>query len=163
MAAITADYYSDELTSVRAEGNAKLKPNELQGRVRMARFSFTTDDTLGLVDGENVFACVLPKGARVLGGVIKGEAMGGTADIDIGLAGADGNGYIDDDNSVADDDDLFLAGGDVDAAFNLTFADTIARNYGYELAKECYLVVTAETGNWTTDKDVVGHVEYVVD
>jgi len=165
MAAITATYYSVELALVRAAGNEKLKPNQLQGRIRIARFSYETVETDGLADGETVFACKLPKGARVMGGVIKGEAMGGTAAVDIGAAGADGSGLIDDTvgATVADDDDLFLAAGDVSSAFNLTFADTIARNYGYETLKEIYLVLTAETAAWAAEKDLVGHVEYVVD
>lgn len=160
--AITIEDYSDQLDTIIPEGNSKLKPNERHGRVRIARFTFTVPAG-DLADGSNVAACILPTGARILGGVIKGEALGNSSTVDIGLMGRDLNGYYDAAGSLADDDDAFLAAGSTNAAFNLTFADTIARNYGLELDKECYLVLTVESGDWDAGQDIVGHVEYVVD
>ena len=165
MAAITAEYYGAEQTQVRAEGHAPIKPNELHGRQRIARFTLNTNThgASGIADGSNVFVAKLPKGARILIGKLKFEAMGGTAALDVGLAAADGSGFIDAAGTVADDDDLFGAAIDVSGAGEAVFADTIAQNYGYELEKECYLVLTAETDNWADDKDLIGHIEYVVD
>lgn len=160
--AITADLYSIELTQVRAVGNAPIAPNEMHGRMRMARFTFNT--VLGVTDGNNIAACIIPKGARILRIFLAWEAMGGTADLDVGLMGNDGSGYISADNSTtADDDDMFAAALDIDGAGEDTVAATIAENYGYETEKECLLVLTAEAGNWAADKDIIGHVEYVVD
>ena len=160
--AITINYYGTEMTQVRAQGNAPLKPNELNGRVRIARFNFTVPSG-DAADGSNVAVIVLPKGARIMGGVVKGEALGNSSVMDVGLRGNDGSGFINTDNDVADDDDFFLAAGATNGAFNLTFADTTARNYGYELQKECQLVLTADTGAWDPGQDIVGHVEFVVD
>jgi len=161
--AITIDLKGIEYTLATAVGHTPIAPNQMGGRVRMAYFTYTTPATTGVTDGQNIGMCVIPKGARVLGGKIIGEAMAGSAAVDIGLAGNDGSGYIDAAGSVEDDDDLFLAAGDVSSAFALTFADTIARNYGYETEKEVILVATAETDDWAAEKDVYGHVEYVVD
>ena len=163
MAAIPADDYSNELDQVRAPGHEPLKPNEEHGRVRFGRFTFETPETTGTTDGTNIFVYRLPKGARVLEIFMAWEAMGTTAACDVGLAGADGSGYIDADDSVADDDDLFAAAIDVSSAGENICADTIAQNYGYELGKECYLVLTAETANWAAEKDMIGHVLFVVD
>lgn len=161
--AILVELYSDELTQVRAEGHELLKPNEMHGRVRMCRFSYTTPATVGVVDGQNIAMCILPKGARILEVFAAFEAMGGSAALDIGLMAKDGSGYIDEDDSVADDDDLLGAAISVVSAGETIAADTIAQNYGYEIGKECYLVFTAETGNWAAEKDIVGHVLYVLD
>jgi len=162
VAAITFEDYSDQMDTVLAEGGGKLKPDEQHGRVRMTRFTFTvpTGDT---ADGSNIAVAILPKGARILGGLIKGEALGNSSTVDIGLAGRDGNGYYDDPAVNADSDEFFLAAGATNGAFNLTFAATIALGYGYLLTKECYLVITTETGAWDAGQDIVGHVEYVVD
>lgn len=164
MAAITFEYSSVELTKVEAVGHALLKPNEMHGRLRMCRFTFDTGSG-AVSDGENIKLCVLPKGARVLEIFIAFEAMGGSAAVDIGLAGKDGNGFIDDTkgSTVDDDDDLFAAAISVVSAGEAIVADTIAQNYGYETLKEVYLVATAETDDWAANKDFIGHVVYVLD
>lgn len=161
--AITADLYSSELTQVRAPGNAPIAPNEMHGRMRIARFTYETPVTTGVVDGQNIAACILPKGARVLRIFLAWEDMGTGVAVDVGLMGNDGSGFIDAANSVADDDALFAAAVDLATAGETTVADTIAENYGYETEKECLLVLTAETGDWDAEQDIIGHVEYVVD
>jgi len=160
---ISIDLKGVEYTLATAVGHTPVAPNQMGGRVRMAYFTYTTPATTGVTDGQNIGVAVIPKGARILGGKLECEAMGTTAAVDIGLKGNDNTGYIDADDSVADDDDLFLAAGDISSAASLTFADTIARNYGYETEKEVVLVLTAETANWAAEKDLYGHIEYVVD
>ena len=158
----SADYDGVEIAQVRAVGHAPIKPNEMYGRMRSTRFTFNTG--AGVTDGEAIVAAILPKGARVLRIFTAFEDMGGSAAVDVGLFGNDGSGYISADNSTtADDDDLFAAALDISSAGEATIADTIAQNYGYELEKECALVLTAESDDWAADKDIIGHVEYVVD
>ena len=158
------DSYSTELTAIRAEGNGKLKPNEFQGRVRIARFSYIVP-VGGEADDNHIALCRLPNGARIMGGVFKTSDMGASSEaVDIGLRGLDGSGYISaDDSTDADDDDKFLAAGAVDDISNLAFAHTVALGYGYELEKDCHLVATVETDAWAAAGTVVGHVEYVLD
>ena len=162
MAAITFEDYSDQIDTVLAEGNSKLKPCDQGGRVRMVYFTHTVP-VGDQADGNNLAVAILPAGARLLGGAIHGEALGNGSTVDIGLAGKDANGYYDLLKTLADDDDILLAAGSTANAFDLTFADTIARGYGYLLTKECYLVLTVETGKWDAGQDIVGHLEYVVD
>ena len=160
--ALTVDSNGIEYAVELAQGNSKIKPNQLEGRVRIGRFSYTIptgDEAIA----SNVALVRLPKGARIIEGKIKGEAMGNSSTVDIGLMGADGSGFINADGDVADDVDFFLDGGDVNAAFNLDFAATIALNYGYELEKNCILLATPVVGAWDAGQDLVGHVKYVVD
>jgi len=163
--AITIDQYSQELTTVRAEGNSKLAPNVDGGRMRIKHFNHNTNDdgVSGDADGQNIALCKIPKGARVLEVFLAFEAMGGSSVLDLGLAGTDGSGFIDEADTVADDDDLFAAALSVVSAGEAVVADTIAQNYAYETDKEVYLVATVETDAWDADKDLTGHVVYVVD
>lgn len=162
MAAITIDLKSVEVTKQTGTDYQPLKPNELHGRVRIARFSYTTPASVGVTDGQNIALCRLPKGARVIGAFMEFEAMGTGADLDLGLMAVDGTGVIDED-ATSDSETFFADGLDVAAAGNLHTDEILATNYGYELQKECYVVATADTANWDAEKDLVGHIEYVVD
>ena len=158
---MTPDILSNELTAVAGDqGHIGLKPNELHGRVRMARFSLNTgagatvDDTVGL--------CRLPKNARIIEIFAAFEAMGTSATVDLGLAGNDGSDEIA--AGVDDDFDMLASVVSVAAAgSSYAFANTIALGYGYELQKECLLVATVKGANWAADKELAGHVLYVTD
>jgi hypothetical protein len=160
MAAITIDLKSNEVTKQTGTDFQPLKPNELHGRVRMARFSFNTG--AGSTEGENIALVRLPKGARVLRAYLTFEAMGAGATLDVGLMAVDGTGEIDDD-ATSDSETFFATDLDVSAAGALTDDEVLETNYGYELQKECYVVGTVDGANWAADKDLIGHVEYVVD
>lgn len=163
MAQTVADFYSDEIAQSEngTNGSDPLKPNEYYGRVRMARFSFTSSTDMD--DGEDIFLCKLPKGARIIDGAFLCGGLGAGCQVDIGLAGADASGYIDYDNSVSDDVAKFLSNGDVAAAGKDSFAQTLALGYGYELTKDCYLTATVEAVDWDGSIAVAGHVLFVVD
>lgn len=164
MAKITPDVYSVEQAAVSPQvvGNAKLQPNQYEGRLRIARFTYDTDTDR--TQNHHVGLAVLPKGARVIGGFVAFGAMGAGATMGIGLAGNDDSGYIDADNSVSDVATHFLNALDVSAAgVTETLARTVALNYGYELEKECKLVMKMTGAQWAADKQVYGHVEYIVD
>lgn len=158
-----ADYNSVEIAQVEGVGHDPLKPHEQHGRMRIVRFSFTTDASLGLVDGEKITACILPSGARIMEIYMVHGAMGGSGRVDIGVEGKDGSGFIDAAGSVADDDDLFGINISLVSAGELSAANTVALEYGYVTEKALYLTLTAETGNWTTSIPLEGHVVYVLD
>jgi hypothetical protein len=127
-----------------------LNTNELAGRVRVAYFSFTVPTATAAVN-DTIDLTTLPKGARILRGHAAWEAMssaGGTAQVQIGVSGT-ANKYLDTTS--------------VDAAGSSAFADTVALNYGEELAAETTLVAKVLGEAWAADKKFVGHVLYVVD
>lgn len=156
------DFLSAELTTVDSQSSDKLKPNELEGRVRQARFSFTTP-AAGVAIGENVALTTLPAGARLVSAKFLHGAMGAAALADIGIFGADGTGFIDVAGTIADDPDRYAKDIDVAAAGEFVFADTVAQNYGDETAKEVHVVTTARIAAWDPAIALEGHVLYVVD
>lgn len=159
---MTADSYTTQAAKIVGVDYAMLSTNEHHGRRRASYFSYTVP-TGGEADDNHVFAALLPEGARILGGEFICDGAGTGAQVDIGLAGFDGSGYIDKALTVEDDDDLLGAAIDIAAAGRDTFAGTIAQNYGYVLDKPCWLVLTVENAGWTEEKVIKGSVEYVVD
>lgn len=159
MPATVIDRYGSELTQVNPPNYAPLKPNEYEGRVRIARWSvvFTTDAA-----GTDVALHVLPKNARVINGTFYVSASTGTATLAIGLMGKDGSGFIDAANTVSDLVTFFLAAAAVTVLTEQRYANTLALNYGYETEKECYVTLTTGTAAMA-GQTVRGHTLYVVD
>ena len=164
MALTARDYYSVEVAqSENGASVAPLAPNQLHGRVRMARFSFVSPvgDT---AVGKNVILCRLPKGARILSGKIVSDTSGGK--VSVGLSGANGNALIDDTaGATVADAPAFLAAAatDISGTVMQSFGITVALGYGYVLKKDCFLTMTVDTAALTAAKTVQGHVEYVID
>lgn len=162
---------SEQLLKVEGLTYQPLKSNESEGRVRQKYWNFnTTDDLDGatLADGDNIKLVKLLKGTRIMLGKVWFEAMGANMTADIGLEGADGSGYIDADDSVADDPNFFTTAAiDVSGAGEADFAALQEDNIGYELTKDCYLTVntvdSVGSNPWAADKDFDGFVWYVLD
>ena len=153
---ISLDSKGTEFTLADAAGHSPVNGKNWGTPIRKAFFSYTVPAG-GEADGNNVGVVKgLPKGAILLGGKIAHDGLGNA--VDIGLRGTDGSG--DYDGSTADDDDFLAAASSVASAGESVFGNTIARNYGYELLKDCDLVLTVETGAWTAAKVVKGHIEY---
>lgn len=158
------DYYSAEVAQAEnGQTSDPLQPNELSGRIRIARFTLTVPAAT-IVATKNVIACKLPKGARILGITVMTDGLVTAGDMDIGLSGADGSGYIGI-GATADDDNMFADALDVAAAGAVYGANTLALGYGYELLKDCYVTLTNpdSAATWAAGKLIAGHVEYVVD
>lgn len=98
MAATTINNYGVEL-SQGPPGNtptyAPLRPNQKDGRLRVQMFTYK-----GVSDasGQNIALLKIPKGARLLDLCLAVSSTLGSATLAFGLAGANGNGYIDDAN-----------------------------------------------------------------
>ena len=145
-----ATHKSDQITNIEAVPVAPLKANEHYGRQRMSFFTFTVPTGNAAVN-DVVRLCKLPKGARILGGAIAFEAMStgaGDASVQLGVTGTATK---------------YLGTTSVDAAGKATFADTIALNYGEELAAATELIATVITEAWAAGKKLYGHVKFVVD
>src|SRR5437879_1293410 len=85
-----ANFYSDQLTNLEQTTPPVMsKPHELAGRVRIARFSYTTPSASAPGVGDIVAFTKLPIGAVVVDGALVWEALssaGGTAGADWSLA-----------------------------------------------------------------------------
>jgi len=160
--ALTADSYTTQGDKIASLSYEMLRPYDHHGRRRVVYFDYTVP-TGGEADDNHVFACKLPAGARILGGEFVTDGLGTGAQVDVGLAGFDGSGYIDAAGTVADDDDLLGAALDVAAAGNDQFAKTIAQNYGYLTEKPVWVVLTVENAAWDAAAQIAGSVEYVID
>jgi hypothetical protein len=167
---LTLDLYGTEMTAFRSPSYDPHEPHLYYGRVRRSEFNFNTGagvDVSAYSGTARIGLAIIPVLAKIFYGVYQHEAMGTNADLDLGLAGNDGSGYLSKDNSTtADDYDLFVDGDDVAAAGQDSFASLFNGDlnpmYG-PLEKECVLVATALTADWAADKDLLGEVFFVVD
>lgn len=158
--AITIDSYGTQATDASAVGHSPVNGRDWGSGVRRIWFDYTVP-TGGEADGNNVAAVLnLPKGARLVGGIVKTTACGTNADLDVGLRGSDGDGTYDGTN--ADDDDFLAAGLDVDSISSNEFGNTIALNFGYVLLKECDLILTVETAAWDAAAVLKGYIDILV-
>lgn len=159
MAATVLDGYSTEQAQIQPPTYAPLKPNQYEGRIRCAFFSkvFTTEAV-----ATDLALCVIPKGARILGGQLCFSASTGTATIAIGIMDKAGSGFIDAALSVSDNIAFFLAAAAITVTTMQEFGATQALNYGYETEKEVYVTLTTGTAVMAA-QTLKGFVRYVVD
>ncbi len=161
----TYDYQSVEIAASdsAAQNYAPSKANQTYGRVRRSMFTYAFLATESAND--LVHLAKIPIGARMWGGVIASPDLGTTFTIDIGLAGADGSGYIDADNSVADDPNFFttaaLDPGAGAGAFD--FGKLAVDNPGYETEKATDLYLKIVTTGTPSAGTITGYVDYTVD
>ena len=159
MAATTIGGYSTELTQIAFPAYAPIKPNKSGGRVRIQYFTKTF---AAEASGTSIALCIIPAGARILtGGIIASATLANSATIAMGLAGKDGNGFINKGGTTSDSTTMLKAAAALGATMT-GFALTQALNFGLELDKECYLTMTTGTGAVTTEV-VSGYLMYAVD
>ena len=159
-AVLPADY-SDQLDLLRA-GDTVAQTES--GEIVVKYFTHTTT----AISNASVALVTIPANSRILGGAIKSTDMGGSEVLDLGLIGADGNGYINDGSSTADDIDLFLdgvanpndSGWDTGGAAG-GIGETVATYASYD--KDVYLAASAAAGDpiWVADKVISGWVMYI--
>lgn len=96
MSATTINTYAVELNQ-GPPGNpqtyAPLRPNQLGGRLRIEIFTYTAASD---ASGANIALAKIPKGARLFDIQFAVATSLGSATLSFGLAGANGNGNIDD-------------------------------------------------------------------
>lgn len=151
-----AIFYSDQMDKIKNTASSKygqkVQTQELGGRQRTASFTFTVPTGNAAVN-DVVNLVRLPKGAKIINGMLAFEAMStGAADasIQIGVTGAVTK---------------YLGTTSVDAANTtlVSFAHTIALNHGETLTAETDLIATVVTEAWLAGKKLYGTVKYVVD
>jgi hypothetical protein len=153
-----------------------MKPNVQGGRVRTINWTLTLASQ---ASGTSFAVAKIPKGARILGGIISASAtLANSATLAVGLAGADGNGNLDDavaggptlkpDGSAVTvgtavgDSTTCLKAAAAQGATQVPFAITQALGFLYETGKEVWLTLTTGTGTVSTEV-VRGYIQYQVD
>lgn len=155
--------YSDQITKARAlaagTGYELVSGTDTTGgKERIAYFSKLStgsaqNDTLELV--------TLPKGARILGGMLINEALGASVTIalgtDLDLAEGTSTG-----TAITAGAAILLAATDVSAAAATPFAATFALGAGAVCANgNTKVIATIAGGTPTTARDIVGWVRYL--
>lgn len=140
-----------------------LRPYEQHGRVRRAYFTLAV-----AAQAQNLLIGLanIPKNARVFGGKFKKSATAGAiVNWDMGLAGNDGNGFIDDTvgATVADAPAHFGNIANTTAAQDVEWGVLPASNTGYVTKKDCILTLTVKGAAVTAAATLSGYVEYIVD
>lgn len=148
-----ADSLSAQLAKVAGESSSFVLPSDYEGRQRVAYFDHDNGKGDDNVDsGEVVALCKLPKGARILGGVLRNTAHGSSAVGTVSVVDMAGSAI-----------ETLSGALDVNDTDNKEFANTIALKAGMIMPSAGYLIITAGA-NWTTDDaTIAGHVTYVVD
>ena len=148
MAAV--DVKSDQVTNQDAVPVSPIKPNELEGRVRIAYFSYSSPASSPPEAASTIELCKLPIGARLIKGHYAHDGIGGSSGTcDIGFTG-DVDRYA---------DAAVLA----DSAGAIDFLDTFAENVGDALTEAKTLLLTTAVATFTASKSLRGWVLYVVD
>ncbi len=154
-----ANFYSDQVANFEnSSPRVMVKPHELRGRVRIARWSYTTPAASAPAVGDYIALTKLPAQAVVINVRAVWEAMSsgaGTAGADYGVAD-DKNGT----NFAAD----FTSALNMDAAGFKSFdsvIDKLPSVTPYTAERWVCAKVTGEA--FATTKKFQGFVEYVVD
>ncbi len=142
-----SNYKSDQVTNLDAIPVVYVHANELYGRVRRSYFSYTTPAG-GLAISDTIELTKVPKGARLLGGLVVNGAMATTAALELG------------DGTTSD---KYLAAASVAAAGQVDFGNLIAKNFGEQLAAALTLTATVVTAVWAAAEQLDGYVDYMVD
>lgn len=188
MAATTINNYGVELNQ-GPPGNpqtyAPLRANQLGGRVRWAQFQYVAASD---ASGQNIALCKLPAGARIKRIAYAVSASTGSATLAWGLAGANGDGFVDNGTgantvgSTVSDSVNALGAAAANTSANMLTEVLVAtpvaysaapasegvvtlsgsKGWMYMLAKDCYLTVTVGTAALTT-QIIQGFVEYILD
>jgi hypothetical protein len=140
-----ADIRSTQYTQVKPPNYAPLKPNEKEGRERIffAEIVFS-----GALNGDVILWGTLPKGARLVGGRLIGNANGAGVTFTLGDTGSAAR---------------FLAATAYNAATTTEVANTYALSAGYEFSAETVITSTIGGGNPTNATKLMVILKYVVD
>lgn len=152
-----ATVYSDQFTKVR--NGRRLQPNEDRGLIQSMFWNFASLPAGNIAD---VLVCgILPKGARVVGGLECHSALtsgGATATASVGtyLIASDGITL-----GAADSAARFLAATSVEAAGSTVLANTIALGFGFEATLDLFVVVVNSVEAFATAGQVIGRLDYI--
>lgn len=141
-----ANFKSDQRTNATAEPRVQNAPLDSHGRKRIMVWNFTTP--AGMLVNDTVELGILPKGVRVITGVIHNGALGGSSTVSIGITGATAK-YA---SVIA-----------VASAGQPQFAHTLALNALSKTTTEELVFATDLGSNWASSIAFHGWIEYVQD
>lgn len=143
-----ATFKSDQRTKLTTKPIVRLNSTD-ENKKHTKLFEFTVPVGNAAIN-DLVELVVIPKGARIVGGSIKSEAMSsgaGDASMQIG------------DGTTAT---KYLGTTSVDAIANFDFANTLALNYGEIVATEFTLTAKVITEAWLAGKKFKGEVSFLM-
>ena len=145
--ATTINSYADGLEDFIASG-AAIEPLEGGCKAYKAKAVITLASQAA---GEDIAVFLLKKGTTLWGGNLYASAtLDNSAQLSVGLMGADGSGYVDAANTDADDVAQFKAAA-AQGTTLVPFCATVALGYGYTLEKDCYLTISTSVGTVATE------------
>lgn len=155
--------YSDQITKARALADGSgyelvSGTDTTGGKERVAYFSKLST---GAAQNDTLELVTLPKGARILGGVLLNEALGASCTIALGtdLALAEGTSTG---TAISAAVNNLLAATDVSAAAATPFAATFALGAGAVCANgNTKIIATIAGAAPTTARDIAGWVRYL--
>lgn len=160
-----ATHKSLQLLKVASPDHDPLDANEHRGKVRVSHFQFQADrDATGAAAAQNddVELCRIPAHARLLDGFVKHAAFGTSVVLDVGLKALNGDGYLDEADTVADDPDAIATDVNIAAAGSFSlFEETAYRMYVTE--KELVLTCKFEGANPADNVELEGYISYSVE
>jgi hypothetical protein len=133
-------------------------------RCHYFQFQASRDAAAGVVAQNDVIhLCHLPAGARLLGGKLKFGVFGASVTADVGLAGADGSGYITVAATTADDPDAIATLLTTPAAGGMVDMFEEPAYLFYETEKELELTITLGGANPADNVELSGFIMWVLD
>lgn len=157
----TPTSFAEPLASNLADPTVNIQVYDSHARRRYARAVKTL--TADSVANDIIGMMILPKNSRVLSSRLLLASVGTAADIEIGLAGANGDGYLDVAKTIANDPDYFLVSTAIEAAATQDFGQLGGKNGNALLDKECVLTLKLLTGAVPSGAVLTMDVQYVVD
>ena len=156
--ATTINSYSDAIEAYIADPSGdKLTQADQGGKVHRASFVVTLASQAA---GEDIRVATVPAGSQIVGGEIWASAtLSNSAQVSVGLMGADGSGYVDRANSDADDVAELKAAA-VLSTTRLPIAYTSALGFLKSVEKDNYVTLTTSVGTVGTEV-IYGYVEWV--
>jgi hypothetical protein len=159
LAATVIDGYGTELAQIQPPAYSPLKPNQREGRVRVAAFTkvFATEAA-----ATDIALCELPAGARILSGEVNVSATTGLATLSFGLMAKDGSGLIDKANTVSDAVASVAAAAAITTTALVPIFATQALLRYYETEKPLFVTCTTAAAAMA-GQTLKGVILYVVD
>jgi hypothetical protein len=157
----TPTSFAEPLASNLADPTVRIQVYDNEARRRFARAvktltaNSTANDIIGML--------VIPKNARILASRLLLADVGTAADIEIGLAGADGDGYLDVAKTIANDPDYLLVSTAIEAAAVQDFGRLGDKNGNALTDKEVVLTIKLLTAAVPSGAVFTMDVQYVVD
>lgn len=142
-----AAYKSVQETKRTGAPAKMLDTNERHGRIRHAYFDYVVPAG-GVAINDTIDLCMVPKGARLLGGKFANEALGTSTQVSIG-DGTTATKYLDATSTAA--------------AAATDFANTIALYLGEEQAADLVLQAKVTGAALTAGTKIRGYALYVLD